>query len=856
VDPVLGQLVEELTQKLQAGESIDPEAYLAAQPEHAEALRRLLPAIDLLAHLGAMGGEDEPRRVIPGDHPAVELGVLGDYRIIREVGRGGMGVVYEARQLSLNRRVALKVLPFAAALDPRQLQRFQVEAQAAALLHHTHIVPVFAVGVERGVHYYAMQFIEGRTLAEVIRELRRLHGLLPKDKEPPAADRVSPGGSDTGRVRVAERPEAEAQDRAGGSPHPLVPSAPGHRPGVRATPEAASEPALLSSGSSITGRAFFQAAARLGIQAAEALEYAHSLGVVHRDIKPANLLLDTRGSLWVTDFGLAQVQAEAGLTLTLTGDVLGTLRYMSPEQALGRRALLDHRADIYSLAVTLYELLTLRPAVGGSDRQQILRRIAFEETPGLRRHNPAVPWELETIVLKAMAKEPEGRYASAQELADDLRRFLEHKPIRAKRPSLAERAAKWSRRHQSVVMTATLLLVLGTAVSAWQAIRATRAEGVATTAREAEAGARKRAEDAEKTARTEADKVTAINEFLVNDLLMQAEPEKNAVSDRVTLREVLDRAADKVGERFCDKPLLEAALHTTIGEIYSSLELRDKRRQHFAAALAIYEREKGPRALDTANAMIELGDALEEEDRYAEAEPLLRQGLDSLRRVLGEEHPDTLVAMNRLATLCAHSGKSVDAELLWVKALEVGRRVLGEEHPTTLEAMNDLALLYSGQEGKLAEAERMIVKCLKAKRRVLGEEHPDTLLGMNNLASLYRKQGKLSEAEPLFVKALAGNRRVLGEGHRNTQISLHNLGDLYLRQGKLAEAEPLLLSSYEGLRARDQTIPTRGTGRQAKALERVVQLYEAWGKPEKAAEWRAKLAPASAELPADVFAGP
>ena len=177
-----------------------------------------------------------------------------------------MGVVYEARQISLNRRVALKVLPFAAALDPRQLQRFQNEAQAAAGLHHTHIVPVFAVGVERGVHYYAMQFIEGRPLSEVIRALRPLD--------------------------LREPPE-------------------------RATPDnAASEPptALLSSGSSPTGRPFFQAVARLGIQAAEALEYAHSLGVVHRDIKPANLLLDTRGEVWVTDFGLARIQAEGGLT--------------------------------------------------------------------------------------------------------------------------------------------------------------------------------------------------------------------------------------------------------------------------------------------------------------------------------------------------------------------------------------------------------------------------------------------------------------------------------------------------------------------------------------------------------------
>ena len=288
-------------------------------------------------------------------------------------------------------------------------------------------MPVFAVGVERGVHYYAMQFIEGRPLSEVIRELQR-------------PDRRKPTASESDREAASE------------SAGPV--------PSASSTVPAASEAtrSLLSSSPSATGRPFFQAVARLGIQAAEALDYAHSLGVVHRDIKPANLLLDTRGEAWITDFGLARVQAEAGLTLTLTGDVLGTLRYMSPEQALGHRERVDHRSDIYSLGATLYELLTLQPAVGGGDRQEILRRIAFEEPTPPRRINPEVPRELETILLKAIAKEPESRYATAQDLADDLRRFLEHKPIRAKRPTLRERAAKWSRRHPAFLAFGFVLL--------------------------------------------------------------------------------------------------------------------------------------------------------------------------------------------------------------------------------------------------------------------------------------------------------------------------------------------------------------------------------------------------------------
>ena len=203
------------------------------------------------------------------------------------------------------------------------------------------------------------------------------------------------------------------------------------------------------------------------MQVAEALDHAHTRGILHRDIKPANLLLDDQGQLWVTDFGLAQIQGNPGLTLT--GDILGTLRYMSPEQALAKRVVIDGRTDIYSLGVTLYELLTLRPAIDGQDRQEILRKIAEEEPAPPRKLNPAVPRDLETILLKAMAKEPSGRYATAKELADELRRFLEHKPITARRPSLLDRAAKWARRHRAAVWSAGVsLAVLLLAVGGWR----------------------------------------------------------------------------------------------------------------------------------------------------------------------------------------------------------------------------------------------------------------------------------------------------------------------------------------------------------------------------------------------------
>ena len=339
-------------------------------------------------------------------------GRLGDFEIVREVGRGGMGVVYEAVQLSLGRRVALKVLPFAAMLDPNRLQRFQNEARAAACLHHGNIVPIFGVGCDRGVHFYAMQYIEGRNLAALVQDARRQAGLPPDDGE---------SAADGGRLA----PQVAAPSATRGASRP--PSAP------------TQADAALSTQCSHGPEVSFHTAARLAVQAAEALHHAHQQGIVHRDVKPANAIVDAAGRLWVTDFGLAQVQSDP--RLTTTGDVVGTLRYMSPEQASGDQVV-DHRTDVFSLGATLYELLALRPAFGGRDRATVLRRVVQEDPRPLRRIKPSIPADLETIVAKAMAKSPADRYATAQALADDLRRFLEDKPIQAKRPSLLEKAAR------------------------------------------------------------------------------------------------------------------------------------------------------------------------------------------------------------------------------------------------------------------------------------------------------------------------------------------------------------------------------------------------------------------------------
>jgi eukaryotic-like serine/threonine-protein kinase len=394
-DAALAERAAALAERLTRGEEV------GVDDCDGEELRNLLPTIRMMAGWS----EQTPIKSDPNH--------LGDFRIIRELGRGGMGIVYEALQMSLGRRVALKVLQDSAALDPRCLQRFQVEAQAAASLRHPHIVPVFATGSENGIAYYAMQYIECRDLARIIKELRRDNSV--------AATRA------IGYKLAPRKPLFDQSDT------------------------------------------FERDVARLARQAALALEHAHANDVLHRDVKPSNLLIDEKGHLWITDFGLARIRGS--LDLTQTGEAIGTPRYMSPEQALGRRSPLDCRTDVYSLGATLYEILTLATPFPGDDRLDLLRRITQESPIPPRKIDPRVPADLETIVLKAMAKVPADRYATAADLAADLGRFLDNLPIRARRPSLPVRAGKWMLRHRKLMATAGamgLLLAIASAAAVFK----------------------------------------------------------------------------------------------------------------------------------------------------------------------------------------------------------------------------------------------------------------------------------------------------------------------------------------------------------------------------------------------------
>jgi len=378
-DPV-DLLAQEFADRCRRGEKPAIEEYAEKHPEIADSIRQLFPAVAFLERSKPAKGRSSgsgSRLSLSGSGEIFALPIrrLGGFRILRELGRGGMGIVYEAEEETLGRRVAVKVLPGHAAFDATSRKRFLREASAAARLEHPNIVPIFSVGEEGGLPYYVMPLIEGSSLDRLIAEGR------------------------------------------------------------------SADPRWV---------------ADLGRQAAQALAFAHERGVLHRDIKPANLLLDPQGTLRLTDFGLAKMADD--LSLTGTGDLPGTLRYLAPECLQGEG---DARGDIYGLGLTLYELLVGEPAFPESNRARLLRQVHEHSPPSPRSRVPGIPRDLETIVLKATAREPSARYASASALADDLGRFLNGRPIRARRLSPAGRMVLWTKRNSMVAALTGTSLALG-----------------------------------------------------------------------------------------------------------------------------------------------------------------------------------------------------------------------------------------------------------------------------------------------------------------------------------------------------------------------------------------------------------
>ena len=444
----MADVVDALIDRIQQGDRPTVDEYVAEHPEFADEIRELFPAMEMIEELGP---DSHTQSQIPSDSfPTPES--IGDYRILREIGRGGMGVVYEAEQRTLGRHVALKVLPRQGARGVTGIERFRREARAAARLHHTNIVPVFEVGEDNGELYYAMQFIRGQALDEVLKELGHRHRLLSwkKNSDLDQSDGSQnvihslmsgfrPEGDSSAENAVTDETQAQATTSDTISERESV-VLPGH-----------------SESSETDGRRYhyFRSVARVGIQVAEALDYAHREDVVHRDIKPSNLLLDTHSRVWITDFGLAKTDDD--VTLTKDGDLIGTARYLAPERLKGSS---DGRSDIYGLGLTLYEMLLFRPAYDASDRVVLMQQVLHAKPSRLRQADSRIPRDLETVINKAIEKEPGNRYQTAADMAADLRRFIDDQPIHARRATSLERAWRWCRRNPlTAALTATIVVV-------------------------------------------------------------------------------------------------------------------------------------------------------------------------------------------------------------------------------------------------------------------------------------------------------------------------------------------------------------------------------------------------------------
>jgi serine/threonine protein kinase len=791
---------EEIIEQLKSQQACDCEDLLQRYPEHAERLRRLLPTVGILAELGRSVARHDYHGVESAGSSGVESGVLGDFRIIREVGRGGMGVVYEAEQISLGRRVALKVLPLAATMDQRQLQRFHNEARAAACLHHPHIVPVHAVGCERSVHFYAMQFIEGQSLEALLVELRSTDWLAAVPPVPPAADRDV----------TTDQPQLPHH---GGSPGCETVRGPHAQGSTLRSPR--------------PGRDHYRRVAEWGVQAAEALEHAHQLGVLHRDIKPGNLLLDGKGKLWVTDFGLAQVQNDA--RLTLTGDLVGTLRYMSPEQALAQPGVMDQRTDVYSLGATLYELLTLQPAFAGQDRQELLRQIAFEEPARLRRSNRAIPAELETIVLKAMEKHPQDRFATARDLADDLRRWLDDRPIQARRPTWRQRGVKWVRRHQAVVLTASAALVLALIAStvasimlaaayqeeASQRQAAQQERELARQARDDEAQQRKQAEQArsnEEQQRKNAEQARAVAEErrqqaqavadFLESMFLDLNPNAGQkvgpnLKERLIAR--LNEAVAHLEENAID-PLMRARLQRAVGLAFLGLGETKKALVQLESSLQICQNKLGADHAETLTAMNNLASAYHADDQLPKALFLFEQNLARRQEKLGLDHADTLRSMNNLAAVYKEIGQLKKAQQLLEHAMERYRVKLGADHRETLISMSNLGMAYLADR-QLQKALPLLEKTLTRRTMTLGADHPETLSSMINLALAYKQDGQVQKALPLLEQAVEHCKAKLGADHPETVTGMNNLASAYLTTGQFQKAMPLYQQTLATLKS-------------------------------------------------------
>ncbi len=668
---------------------------------------------------------------------------IASYRIVRELGSGGMGVVYLAEQDQPRREVALKVLR-AGIRSPQALRRFEHEAVALARLHHPGIAQIFEAGTadwgSGPQPFFAMELVRGRTLGEHVRE------------------------------RACS---------------------------VRARLE------LLA-------------------QACDALDHAHERGVVHRDLKPSNILVEVLADgahVKVLDFGVARVtevtdaNVEGASRLTDGGQVLGTLPYMSPEQAAGDRSALDARSDVYALGAIGYELLSGVPPLDVLDRplHEAVRIVCQAEPEPLASRGVRVDRDLETILSKALDKDPRRRYGSAGELAADLRRQLEHRPIHARPASRTYRLAKFTRRHRALVtgLALTFLALCG-------GLLATRHQAVVAAAE------RDRADDETRVARAVAD--------FQRDMLARVDPERDG--REVRLASVLDDAARALPGALAGQPAAEGGVRAMLGTSYQSLGLVVEAEQQLVHAVRLLTAARGAEHDETlraravaAGVAADLGrydEAVHETEtvwrawsarhgrrhpealilelnlaklyllveRGEEAERIARANLALRREVFGPDHAEFLNGLSSLGQLLWAQGRFEEAEPLLREAVETGAVVEGEDHPRTLQRRAELASVLI-QTQRLEEAELLLRATIASGRTVFGAEHGELLAIEHNLGALLERRGQPEEAEDLFRRVIEVQERVLGPEHPDAWIARTSLAGLLYRQERCAEAEPL-----------------------------------------------------------------
>jgi tetratricopeptide (TPR) repeat protein len=525
------------------------------------------------------------------------------------------------------------------------------------------------------------------------------------------------------------------------------------------------------SGQQITRRE----AAELCAKIADALHHAHEQGVVHRDLKPANIMMDGDGQPHIMDFGLAR--REVGeVTVTMDGQILGTPAYMSPEQAQGQAHTADRCSDVYSLGVILFQFLTGELPFRGNVRM-LMHQVIHDEPPSPRKLNANISKDLETITLKCLEKDPSRRYPTAKDLADELRRFISGKPIRARPIGSLGCAWRWAKRRPAAAALLVLLAVVAVgSAAAFIRERALRRE-VATQKTEAEA---------------ERESAEAVVSFLTQDVLGKASPQEmqdKAVRD-ILVKTLIEPAAANVRQGFSDKPLVEASVQHTLAETLSALGRSDLALVHAERALEQRRKLLGENHPNTIRSLNSYAVLLQSLGRGQEAEPLYKQALEQFRKVLGDDDPETITALNNYAGALKFLGRAKEAEPLYKQALEQFRKALGEDDSHTIACLNNYAGVLE-ELGRAQEAEPLRRQALQQYRKVFGVDHPDTITALNNYAFVLKSLGRTEEAAPLYEQALEQCRKVLGEDHPDTITSLNNYASMLEMLGRIQEAAPL-----------------------------------------------------------------